>query len=117
MNYKVFLLKELDNYIAIEYGIGYLNNTAINLCRNYLELRFENNLKQYNNDNSKAYDLFSAKKALEYLNIYAEEFYFLDKIKTHENFYIRSQIRSIILMLHDKINKSIREVINHVKIH
>jgi len=83
----------VTNIIAIEFSINYFNT------------RFSNNLKHYNNDKTKAYDLFSAKKALEYLNIYVEEFFFLDKDETENSYIFRKELRDIINNLHCKINK------------
>ena len=81
MNYYNLIIKELKsqrNYLnqylkeceKDEENNIITNIIAIEYCINYFNTRFENNLKHYNNDETKAYDLYSAKKALEYLNIY-----------------------------------------------
>jgi len=66
-------------------------------------------MKHYNNDEAKAYDLYSAKKALEYLNIYTEEFFFLDKDETENSYAFRKELRNIINILHCEINKYSQE--------
>jgi len=104
LNYKELLLNTLsDDNIDLESGIPSLNKPLLNFTKNYLELRFSNNLKQYNNDESKAYDLFSARKAMEYLNIYVEEFFFLTRDKNDGNYYERKFFRQLIHLLNDKI--------------
>ena len=101
MNYLHEYLKECekdeeDNIVT--------NIIAIEFCINYFNTRFENNLKHYNNDEAKAYDLFSAKKALEYLNIYTEEFFFLDKDETENSYTFRKELRNIVDILHNIVN-------------
>ena len=115
LNYYNLIIKELKS--QINYLNEYLkecekdeednivtNIIAIEFCINYFNTRFENNLKHYNNDEVKAYDLFSAKKALEYLNIYVEEFFFLDKDETENSYAFRKELRDVINILHCEIN-------------
>ena len=85
------------------------NIIAIEYCINYFNTRFKNNLKHYNNDEAKAYDLYSAKKALEYLNIYTEEFFFLDKEETENSYTFRKELRDIINLLHNIVNNNSQE--------
>ena len=116
MNYYNLIIKELisqRNYLneylkeceKEEEDNIVTNIIAIESSINYFNTRFENNLKHYNNDEIKAYDLFSAKKALEYLNIYTEEFFFLDKDETENSYTFRKELRNIINTLHCVINK------------
>ena len=108
-NYKEILLNTLsDDNLDLESGIPSLNKPLLDFTKNYLELRFSNNLKQYNNDESKAYDLFSAKKAMVYFNIYVEELFFLTRDKTDGNYYERKFLRQLIHLL----NLTILEVEN-----
>jgi len=121
MNYYNLIIKELKS--QINYLNKYLkecekdeednivtNIIAIEYCINYFYTRFSNNLKYYNNDETKAYDLYSAKKALEYLNIYTEEFFFLDKDETENSYTFRKELRSIIHVLHDLVNNNQEEL-------
>jgi len=106
MNYKDLLLNTLsDDNLNLDNGIPSLNKPLLDFTKYYLELRFSNNLKQYNNDKAKAYDLFSAKKAMEYLNIYVEEFFFLTRDKTDGNYHERKFLRELIHILNDKIGE------------
>ena len=106
LNYKDLLLNTLsDDNIDLESGIPSLNKPLLDFTKNYLELRFSNNLKQYNYDESKAYDLFSAKKAMEYLNIYVEEFFFLARDKNDGNYYERKFFRQLIHLLNLTISE------------
>jgi len=115
MNYYSLIIKELKS--QIKYLNEYLkecekdeedniitNIIAIEYCINYFNTRFSNNLKHYNNDGAKAYDLYSAKKALEYLNIYTEEFFFLDKDETQNSYVFRKELRNIVNILHNVVN-------------
>lgn len=81
----------------------FISIKATEFCIDYFNIRFTNNLKHYNNDKIKANDKFSAKKAIEYLNIYTEEFFFLDKPKIKNNYIFRKQLRAIIHMLNNEI--------------
>jgi len=83
-----------------------LNIKANRICMKFINIRFSNNLKQYNNDVEKAYDLFSAKKTMDYLNIYVEEIFFLDKEETGDNQYIRNELRNLVNMLWYVINNN-----------
>jgi len=116
MNYHNLIIKELESQSSFQYGYydecdedekeNILTTIdAIEFSINYFNIRFNNNLKHYNNNEVKAYDLFSAKKALEYFNVYTEEFYFLNKEKTHYNYVFRNILRSVINVLYLKINK------------
>jgi len=126
MNYYNLIIKELKSQI------NYLNEyfkecgkdeeeniitniIAIEYCINYFNTRFENNMKHYNNDEAKAYDLYSAKKALEYLNIYVEEFFFLDKDETENSYTFRKELRNIVNILHCEINKYKEVKIYYIK--
>jgi len=80
--------------------------TAIEISIKYFNIRFQNNLKHYNNDEIKAYDLFSARKALEYFNIYVEEIYFIGKEETQNRFTFRKELRNIINVLHNVVNSN-----------
>lgn len=94
-----------EDYSKIKTHLN-VTEKALNFINNYLDLRFENALKQYNSDKKKAYDEFMAKKFMEYLNIYTEELYLLDKEKTDEQLTYRKQLRSIINYLWDVINNN-----------
>lgn len=52
---------------------------AHDLTHAFLTLRFKNELRQYNNNEEKAYDEFIARKNLDYLRIYIEEILLLEK--------------------------------------
>jgi len=117
MNYYNLIIKELKsqmNYLnehlkeceKEEENNIITNIIAIEFCINYFNTRFSNNLKHYNNDEVKAYDLYSAKKALEYLNIYTEEFFFLDKEETQNSYTFRKELRNIVNILHCEIDKN-----------
>jgi len=122
MNCYNVIVKELHSQLLFQEGYydecdeNEKENTlitieAIEFCIKYFHIRFANNFKHYNNDEVRAYDFFSAKKAMEYLNIYVEEFYFLDKEKTQNNFVFRNILRSTINVLNHQINKEKEKVI------
>ena len=96
------IISDSGDYIEVE---GFLYRAGVNLMNIEEELRFSNNLKRHNNNPSNAYDLFSAKKAMEYLNIYVEEFFFLTRDKTDGNYYERKELRRLIHLLNDKIGE------------
>lgn len=115
MNYYELIINELNQQLTsqIEYFKEceedekenvLISISAIEFCIKYFNTRFSNNLRYYNYDKSKAYDEFSAKKAMEYLNIYTEEFFFLHKEETQNNFTFRKQLRCIIHILYSVIN-------------
>jgi len=117
MNYHNLIIEELNQQRLSQ--IEYLKDceddenenilisiTAIEISINYFNIRFDNNLKHYNNDEERAYDLHSAKKALEYFNIYVEEIYFIGKEKTQNRFTFRKELRNIINVLHNVVNNN-----------
>lgn len=80
---------------------------AYEFANKFLDEFFKNNLKQYNNDESKAYDQFSAKKFAECLNVYTEQIYLLDKVQTDQVLAYRKQLRNIVHVVNNCINKRI----------
>jgi len=128
MNYHNIIIKELKSQKSYQeqYYIDCdedekenvsISISAIDFCIRYFNIRFTNNLKQYNNDEAKAYDLYSAKKALEYINVYVEEFYFLNKEGTDYNYSFRKKLRDIIHVLHYEINNNIKEELRFENCH
>lgn len=75
---------------------------AQELTHQILQTRFENELRQYRQDEEKAYDEFVARKNLDYLRIYIEEFLLLDKEESQIPFYnaVKKEMRSILNNLH-----------------
>lgn len=75
---------------------------ALELSKTILETRFQNELRQYNFDEDKAYDEFIAKKNLEYLRFYIEECLMLDKSPAEKDYYlkVRKEMRNILQSLH-----------------
>lgn len=78
---------------------------AKELIKAFLTIRFNNELKQYNNDKEKVYDKFIAERSLTLLNCYIEEFYLLDKDVTQEELSIRKKMRQINHHLRNKFNQ------------
>lgn len=71
---------------------------AYDLTLTILTTRFNNELKQYNNDEQRAFDVFIAKKNLDYLRIFIEEFLLLDKEESQIEFYkaVRKHMRELL---------------------
>lgn len=78
---------------------------AYELTYNILNTRFDNELKQYNNNEKKAYDEFVARKNLDYLRIYIEEFLLLDKEESEYDFYkaVRKHMRDLLNNFHAEV--------------
>lgn len=75
---------------------------ALDLAKQILSTRFANELRQYNNNEEKAYDEFIARKNLEYLSIFIEESLLLDKPTTDLPFYraVQKEMRGILHVLY-----------------
>ena len=71
---------------------------AFDLTFQILKKRFENELKLHNNDEEKAYDQFVARRNLDYLRIYIQEFILLDKEAPEIDFYkaVRKYMRDLL---------------------
>lgn len=105
MNYKDYLLKlinELRESIEFDWTKEDISNKHYdarkkgnNLVRQIITKRFENELRQYNNDSERAYDKFISYKNLDYLRVYIEEMLFLTIDYNEKEFYnmIRNEMR------------------------
>lgn len=112
MNYRIAALNyikesqtdEINFYEEEGRSIDALSK-AYELVCSILDTRFENELRQYNNDEEKAYDLFVFKKNLDYLRLYIEEFILLDKpVETIDSYKaVRHHMRQILHGLHKEI--------------
>lgn len=98
MNYKDELLEYVEegkgNIVEFEREKGHSVDAAekaYELTYQILANRFQNELKHYNNHEEKAYDVFVAKKNLNYLRVYIEEFLLLDKKEVEIEFYKKVQ--------------------------
>lgn len=105
MNYKDKLLSELqEGLLSLKeiYEEEGKSTTALekayDITFKILKTRFDNELKQYNNNEEKAYDHFIARKNLDYLRIYIEEFLLLDKKESEVDFYkaVRKHMRHLL---------------------
>lgn len=115
MNYKKLMLDFIQEGKETMYEIykdGDISNEtllaqnkAFDLIYQILTIRFDNELKQYNNDEEKAFDEFIARKNLDYLRIYIEEFLLLDKDKSEIDFYktVRKHMRDLLNNLYTQI--------------
>lgn len=109
MNYKDELLDFVEegkeNIVEFEKEKGHSVDAAekaYELTYRILDNRFQRELKHFNNDEEKAYDVFVAKKNLDYLRVYVEEFLLLDKKEVEIEFYKRVQkhMRALLENLH-----------------
>ena len=70
---------------------------ALDIIKRIVTLRFENELKQYNGNEEKAYDEFIAERILTILNYYVEELYLIDKYEDEYKYKgIRKEMRYIV---------------------
>jgi len=109
MNYKDELLGFVEegkgNIVEFEREKGHSVDAAekaYELTYQILANRFQNELRHYNNDEEKAYDVFVAKKNLNYLRVYIEEFLLLDKKEIEIEFYekVQKHMRALLENLH-----------------
>lgn len=118
MNYK----KKVLRYIKEEKAEGLFDfkgddlptkafKKAYDLTHEILKTRFENDLKLYNHDKERAYDHFTAKKNLDYLRLYIEEFLLLDKKEKKMTFYldVRKYMRILLNELYVEIKHAKKE--------
>lgn len=114
MNYKVKMLsfiKESKDNIPLLYEDEdelYIKaaQKAHDLVYSIMELRFQNELRQYNNNEERAYDEFIARKNLEYLRVYIEEFMLLNIDESEIEFYrlVRKHMRYLLNDLYLLVN-------------
>lgn len=85
--------------VSMEENIPYVSE-AVEIVEKFIKQRYDNELKSYNYDPVKSNDEFIARKNMEYLNLYVEELFLLDKTVTDHNktelFSIRKQMRYIV---------------------
>lgn len=105
MNRKEQFLKEMNEWKEFIYDND-INQVKKDNCICALEIleviltkRFDNTLKQYNNDMDKAWDNYSIKNILNKINLYVEEFYLADKDDIQEYKDIRKEMRNFVSML------------------
>ena len=69
--------------------------------------RYAKELKQYNQNEEKAFDYYISKKNLDYLDLYIEEFMLIG-VKENALFFLKvqKQMRSILHHLHNHLNKA-----------
>lgn len=115
-NYKDLILNNLkevlsQNYKEIYEDISEQHINAImkanQFVYDFMDLRFTNELKQYNNDSIKAHDLFVARKNLDYLRIYTEEILTLENNNEDDFEYIhyKKELRNTLNWLYQLIKK------------
>ena len=82
-NYKHEFLEELKSYLEVdeEEFSGRLWAEAATVMIDFMHSRYSRELKQYNKDYERSNDEFIARKNLEYLNLFIEELYLLDRGK------------------------------------
>jgi len=102
---KQYTIKDLDKSETQKKNLIY----SYNLIFKLVEQRFDNILKLYNNGvDDKAWDKFSVHKILNDTSLYVEEFYLIDKEEKYYYFLIRKQMRVIVHLLWDFVNKNIK---------
>ncbi len=101
MDYKGAFLRVLEENIN-EYDTIPPIKANI-LVEKFLKVRYDRELKHYS-DEVRANDKFITLKNLEYLNLYVEELYLLDKDLTDLNYSIRKEMRMILHLLWNIVN-------------
>lgn len=114
MNFKNKMLNFLleGKKIAIEDYVEVGKSTeaiskAFDLTYAIIEKRFNNEIKQYNNNVERACDEFVARKNLEYLNIFVEEFLLLDREEHKLYKEVRKHMRDLVHNLYLLVNKQL----------
>jgi hypothetical protein len=80
---------------------------AFDLTYSIIEQRFNNELKQYNNDEEKAYDELSARKNLNYLRLYVEECLLSDREDIDFYKAVRKHMRDLVNNLYAKMQSEL----------
>lgn len=98
-NYKNIFLEFLNECDSEDNKENLSSNMeiALDIIKRIVTLRFENELKQYNGNETKAYDKFIAERVIGILNYYVEELYLIDKYEDEYKYKgIRKEMRYIV---------------------